>query len=105
MTMAWTWQDLVLFSGAVYGLAWLVTRSKLFARARQFLNPASFFGQLLSCIVCTGTWVAVSLFLLAPWCGLFSDGFYCRNPVDLMVVMGWSISILWTVGRITGDAA
>jgi len=27
--MAWTWLDLLLFSASVYGLAWLVTCSKL----------------------------------------------------------------------------
>jgi len=102
--MTWTWQDLVLFSGAVYGLAWLITRSKLFARFRGLFKPDSFFGQLFNCIVCTGTWVAAGLYLSAPWCGLFSAGFGVREPVAFVVILGWGVFVLWTIGRMTGDA-
>lgn len=103
--MNWTWQDLVLFSGAVYGLAWLVTASKLFEPLRTRFKAESFFGRLISCIVCTGTWIAGGLFLVSGWSGLFSPGFSTFEPVSLLVLLGWSMFVLWVVGKMTGDAS
>ena len=38
--------------------------------------------MISSCIVCTGTWVAVGFALLLPYCGLFTDGFAAFDPLN-----------------------
>jgi len=62
--------DLVFFSGSVYGLAWLVTRSKLFAPVRGLLRPVPFLGHLVQCVVCTSVWVALCAAVALPRCSL-----------------------------------
>ena len=96
--------DLLLFTGAIYGLAWLVTKSKVLRRPRQAVERVPFLGELSRCIVCTATWVALGLMLLLPWSTLFSDRFTAKTPVDALVLLGWSISASWALGRLLGDA-
>ena len=96
--------DLLLFTGAVYGLAWLLTRSTLLQRPRQAVAGWWFLGEVSRCIVCTATWIALGLLLLLPWSTLLTSSFRARTPVDGLVLLGWSISASWVLGRLLGDA-
>ena len=100
----WSWLDLLLFTGAVYGCAWVVTKSKLAKRPREALAGVPFVGELLQCIVCTGTWVAIGLVVLLPRVSLFSPGFRQRGVLDGLVLVAWAVTATWGLGRLLGDA-
>lgn len=102
--MACTWLDLAFFTGVVYGLAWLVTRSKLVAPLRAVIHPVPFLGRLVQCIVCTSAWVAMGLALVLPCSNLFSPGFRVGNPLDLVILVAWSLTTTWFLGHHLGDA-
>lgn len=103
--MRWCVLDLLLYSGAVYGIAWGVTRSKLCRPLREKLAGVRFVGELVQCIVCTATWVGLALLLLLPWSSLFSPGFRLQQPADLLFLLGWTVASTWTLSLLLGDAA
>ena len=102
--MHYTWLDLTLFTGAVYGLAWLVTQSKLFARPRAAVADVPFLGDLTQCIVCTATWVGFAAMAALPWTSLFSSGFRAASVADFLFLTGWVLASSWALGRLFGDA-
>jgi hypothetical protein len=102
--VAFTWQDLVVYTGSVYGLSWLVTRSKLFAPVRERLRPVPFVGHLIQCIVCTSVWVAAGVLLTLPMSSVFSPGFRVAGPVDFILLLGWTMAASWAIGKLLGDA-
>lgn len=95
----------MLFTGTVYGLAWLVTRSRLFRAPREAASKIPFFGPLLACIVCTSAWVTLVLVALLPYTTLFSTMFRARTPADFGVLVAWSLFSTWAIGRRLGDAS
>ncbi len=99
-----TWLDLLLFTGAVYGCAWGISKSGLLAGFRDAIVDVPLFGKLVQCIVCTGTWVALALVLLAPYGTVFSSGFPAHGPYDVFVLVAWSVGATWAIGRLLGDA-
>jgi len=102
--MNWTWLDLLLFTGAAYGIAWLITRSKLTRPLRSVVAGVPFLGELLQCIVCTATWVGLVLMFVLPWSTLFSSGFRVGSIVDVLVLTGWVLASSWGIGWALGDA-
>ncbi|MFZ5481994.1 MAG: hypothetical protein ACOZNI_34860 [Myxococcota bacterium] len=96
--------DLVLFTGAVYGLAWLLTKSRLFRRPRELISRAPFLGELLACIVCASAWVSLALVPLLPFTSLFSPAFRATTALDVGVLLAWSLFSTWAIGRALGDA-
>jgi len=102
--MRWFWLDLLLFSGATYGIAWVITRSKIMKRPRDALANVPFLGELLQCIVCMATWVGLGLLFLLPFSHLFSPAFRVKHPVDALFLLGWIIASCWALGRLLGDA-
>jgi hypothetical protein len=102
--MSWNWWDLVLFTGAVYGLAWLLVKSKLFERPRRVLEGVPFLGPLSRCIVCTGVWVGVGVMMLLPWTTLLSPGFRVRTVADGLVLIGWTVASTWGLAPLFDDA-
>ena len=99
-----TWLDLMLFTGAVYGIAWLVTRSKLFGGLRTAIPGVPFLGDLVECIVCTATWVGFAAMAMLPWTSLFSAGFRAASAADFLFLTGWVLASSWALGRLLGDA-
>jgi hypothetical protein len=97
-----TWLDLAVFSGAVYGAAWVVTRSKLFEPLRGWLDGVPLLGHLVSCIVCTAAWVSLVLGLMLPYVTLVQ--IRPSAPVDYALLVGWSVAVTWAVGSQLGDA-
>lgn len=102
--MPWSSLDLALFTGAVYGLSWLLTRSSLLERPRELVAEVPFVGKLSRCVVCMAFWVGLALILLLPQATLFSKGFVARTPVDGVVLLGWVLATTWALGRLLGDA-
>ena len=102
--MTITWLDLTLFTGAVYGIAWLLTKSKLFRRVRRVASRIPFLGDLLQCVVCTATWVGFAIMPMLGRTTLFSPGFRVRTLPDVVFLSGWVIATSWAIGRLLGDA-
>lgn len=106
-------QDLVLYALAVYGLAWLWTQSTLLKGARTVMTRAvllfprigPLLAEGLSCLVCTGTWIAIGLFFIRADTGIFSPAFAAVPPTGLPVLVGLSIAATWTLGRHNGELA
>lgn len=104
MHLMWRFEELLLFTGAVYGLSWLVTRSKLAAPVRRRLEPLPFLGPLVHCIVCTSAWVAIGLVAARPAFGMLSASFAQHPWADGLLLVGWSLFTTWALGRALGDA-
>ena len=102
--MRWSLKDLVLFTGALYGFAWLVARSKLLRRPRRALARIPFLGDLVPCIVCTAAWVSVGLIVLMPRVTLFSEGLKPHRSADALILVGWALFSSWALSRALGDA-
>lgn len=97
--------DIVLFTTIVYGVAWVVSKSKLTKRARWVIQDVWFVGDLANCIVCTATWVGMWLAVLLPHVALFSLDFrVVHAPIDVLALGAWSTATSWFIGQLTGDA-
>lgn len=96
--------DLVLWTGAVYGAAWGITRSHLLRRPRERMGGVPLLGDLVRCIVCTSAWVSVAGALLVPKATLFSPGFRVHSIVDLGFLGFWSVFSMWVIAHALGDA-
>jgi hypothetical protein len=96
--------DLLFFLCAVYGISWVISRSKLTEPLRNKLKPVRFIGSLIHCIVCTGTWIAFGLMFLVPYSTWFGPHFKVTNLFDAVFLLGFSITGLWIMGRLLGDA-
>lgn len=46
----------------------------------------------------------MGLALMLPWSTLLSPGFRARTPVDLVLLVGWSVTMLWGLARTLKDA-
>lgn len=69
-----------------YGLTQLLVYGSIFNKPRDWIKSKSdFFGELVSCPMCTGFWVGALLFCLNPFTELFS---FELNVVNLLVC-GW----------------
>lgn len=86
--------ELIVISAAVYGWAWVLTRSKILLPIRERLSTLPLLGYFLSCVVCTGFWIALVLFFL-----------YDTPLRDLPVSVGFSLAFSWTLARLLGDAS
>lgn len=99
----WRFEDLLFFTGAVYGLAWLFTKSKLLRRPREAVGSVPFLGGLTRCLVCTAGWISLGVILLLPRSALLSERLAVR-PVDVLLLLGWTLFSTWALGRVLGDA-
>jgi hypothetical protein len=84
---------LIFWILAAYGMTSILVWGSIFESTRTFIKKHSkFFGDLISCTLCTGTWVGFFLSLLLggltnhyfnlPWylC-LFTDGMFTAGAV------------------------
>jgi hypothetical protein len=56
---------LVFVVFASYGMTTILVYGKIFEGARTFIKSKSnFFGELISCVLCTSTWVGVFMSIL-----------------------------------------
>ena len=91
-------------SGSLYGLSWVVTRSKLCAGLRSRLSGVRFLGEVVQCTVCTASWLSLPAMALLPSTSLFSEGFGVRQPADAVVLGGWVVFTTWALAHLLGDA-
>lgn len=104
--LEWELRDLLLFEGAVYGIAWVITRSSLLRRARERVSGAApLLGELVHCVVCTSAWVCLGLVPVLPHTSLLSPGFRVSTAGDLVVLEGWTVAATWALARGLGDAS
>ena len=96
--------DLALFTGAVYGGAWILTKSSLLRAPRAWLAPVPLAGTLARCVVCASAWVAALLALTLPATSVFSPGFRPTSVADVLVLMAWSVATSWALAQALGDA-
>lgn len=96
--------DLAIYLGAVYGLSWLVSCSKLLRPLRAQLSSVPVLGHLVQCIVCVSAWAALGLALSLPHVTLLSEGFRCRTVADGVLLVAAALASTWLLARAVGDA-
>lgn len=84
---------LIFWAFAAYGMTSILVWGSLFEKPRQYIIKYSkFFGDLISCTLCTATWVGffmsilfggltVRLFDINPLIGVFFDGMFTAGAV------------------------
>ena len=82
---------------AGYGMTSILVWGSIFEGARTFIKKHSkFFGDLISCTLCTATWVGffMSLTLFAPWHEMIGLNKYISVFFDGMLSAGavWAIN-------------
>ncbi len=68
--------DLLIWILTCYGMSFIILWGSIFDAPRNWIKMRStFFGDLLSCIVCTGTWVGffMSIALWSPTTQYFNS--------------------------------
>lgn len=90
--------SLLLYTGAVYGWAWFLTKSTLLTPARRHLYRLPFVGRMLRCIVCTSAWTGGAIALALPWVGLVD--FELRGVADLLFVTGWNLGSVKVIAEL-----
>ena len=85
--------ELLVLTGATYGWAWVLTRSKLTEPVRSALRGVPLLGELSRCVACTGA-----------WCGLALWSLHVHHALAAVVALGWSVFACWALGRLLGDA-
>jgi hypothetical protein len=60
--------NLLIFILVAYGLTQILCYGKIFDKVRP---KTGFFGELLSCSMCTGYWVGLTLWVLQPLTNLY----------------------------------
>lgn len=68
--------DLLIWTLTSYGMAFIILWGSILDKPRNWLKKRStFFDDLLSCIVCTGTWVGffLSIMLWSPAAHYFNS--------------------------------
>jgi hypothetical protein len=74
--------ELIVWALSCYGMAFIIIWGSIFDRPRNWIkNHSTFYGDLLSCIVCTGTWVGFFMSIL-----VWSPGAHYFNTNILMSV-------------------
>ena len=58
--------NLLLFILFNFGISYIITHAKIFENFRNWVNKVEpkFFGKLIMCILCTGTWIGFILSLI-----------------------------------------
>lgn len=86
--------ELVIATIAVWGLAWGIAASHLFARPRAWLAPVPLLGRLVTCPACVA-------FHLAAWPVLRASG----NVFAGLVAGGYAAGAVYLIGRAAGVIA
>lgn len=88
---------LLIYTLAVYGLAWGLSCSKVGQALRRWIPPLR---PLLSCIACTSFW-ASGVVTVALWNELPDFA----SPVWKLIGMGlYSVATTWLIASVVGDA-
>ena len=77
--------NFVWFAFIAYGLTQILVYGKIFDKVRP---TQGWFGELLSCPMCTGFWVGVFLFGINGFTELFTFDYNIAN----LLILGWLAS-------------
>ena len=123
----------LIYIFTIYGLAWTITKSKLFLFLRNFFYQRNvslsieinrqnnsfftktlyyplyysykFLYELTKCIVCTSFWVSLLITILFAESTLFSDAFFDLNIFDFVILAFSSMAFVWLIAYNLEDAS
>jgi len=119
---------LLMYSLSVYGIAWIITKSRLFLLYRKTINyltqriystwckkaPNKLWKTIYSCceefnyfskcIVCTAAWVAVLILIFAEHINIFYGYIFAENLLDIVLWASFSVATTWIIASKIGDA-
>ena len=125
---------LLAYSLSVYGVAWILTKSRLFLfyrsfitklrvsaadrlyktntkkRIRRFLNKLRFSvfkekDYLANCIVCTSAWVSLAALFFIDKITIMSYTLPLHTVADYVFYIGFSVATTWLIAVKVGDAS
>ena len=88
--------DFTVYILGVYGLAWLLTYSKIFSpfRALMYATNISFLQNLITCIVCVSVWISGGLI----WWYFPAEYWYTK-----LLLIGTTVTTTWALANLLGD--
>ncbi len=88
--------DFVIYILGVYGLAWLISQSKITFPLRNYFytDSGSFFQDLITCIVCTSVWISAGF----VWFYFPAECWYTK-----LLVIGTTTTTTWIIANLIGD--
>ena len=89
--------DLLLFSFTCIGMTQILVYGKIFDKVRP---TTGWFGQLLSCSMCTGFWVGVFLWAISPMTELFR---FDISLATALVIGCYSSAVSYIGDMVVGD--
>ena len=119
---------LLIYSLSVYGIAWTITKSRLFlfyrstiqsilvkSRDRFVNNSQNLINKIVyktlkewnyfsNCIVCTSAWVGVLLSIFANETSILHSYITVVNMLDLAIWAGFCSGTTWLIASQVGDA-
>ena len=124
---------LLAYSLSVYGIAWILTKSRLFLFYRSFINnlrvsAADYFYKsnhkhifrrflakcryyffkekdyLSNCIVCTSAWVSLFLLFFINKITILNYSLPVETIMDYIFYLGFAIATTWLIANKAGDA-
>lgn len=91
--------NLLLFIGACYGITNILVFGSIFEGSRNLLRTNSkFFGDLVSCMMCTSFWVGalVSMTVYSP---TLTSGF-TNHPLNVFFDAAFASGVVWLLHTI-----
>ena len=90
---------LLFYIIAAYGMTSILVWGSIFESTREWIkNKSKFFGDLISCTLCTGTWVGffMSLFLGSISTKYFDTIWFINLFFDVMLTAGgvWALNAI-----------
>ncbi len=116
-----------VYSISVYGIAWILTKSRLFSfyrdivlsifiktrdknfKENNFLTKTALFlaeewKYFSNCIVCNSAWVGALISITSAKNSVLYGYIVVSNPLDLLTWVGYSCGITWLIAITSGDA-
>ena len=124
---------LLAYSLSVYGIAWILTKSRLFLFYRSFIkklriSAADYFYKtsakkkirrfignarftflkekdyLANCIVCTSAWVSLLALIFVDSISILDYTLPVHTVADYIFYIGFSVATTWLIAAQVGDA-
>jgi len=90
---------LILWSFIAYGMTSIIVWGAIFERPRNWvINHSKFFGELITCTLCTGTWVG--FFMSAVLGSLSSVYFQTFILINIFVDGMFTAGAVWAINSI-----
>lgn len=84
-------ETIIVWSFIAYGMTTIIVYGSIFDKVRNYITLKSeFFGKLLSCILCTSTWVGVLMSIFI--------GSITKNYIETFILVHIFIDGMFTAG-------